>query len=313
MRAYASEEKLTPPHIARFASPRGPTMTAAMSEPLPASIQQDWNFVATRPSARVTLFRIRDRLLRRGPAPAHRVLVSPHEAGEWTLYFIYAPDGALAPAHAFTLDRLRAIGRKLLVVCATPDVGSIPAELPARADALVWKAPPGFDFSAYRIGLDVLATCAPGSDVLVLNDSSFGPLSDPRPALARARWDLTGFTATPNVENHVQSYAFYLRDVTRARVAALAPVLMPAHAYDAFWPVVLNQETRFARVADRTMSVGSLYYVDTASAPDPTLQLALPLLRAGFPFLKRSLLGKLAHLHPREEIEAALRDTGYPL
>ena len=36
------------------------------------------------------------------------------------------------------------------------------------------------------------------------------------------------------------------------------------------------------------------------------LQLALPLAAAGFPFLKRSLLGKLSHVAPREETLATL-------
>ncbi len=279
---------------------------------LPACVERDWTFVPTEPGPRARLLRVRDHLLKRVPAPAHRTVRAPTAAGDWTLYFIYAPDGELAAAHRFTLDRLRALGRRLLVVCAAPGPDGVPAELDGLADALAWKALPGFDFSGYRVGLDLLARHVPGCDVLVLNDSSFGPLADLGPWLARARWDLTGFTATPNIENHIQSYAFHLRAVTPARLDALSSVLMPAHAYDAFWPVVLNQETRLARVASRSMSVGALCYVDTASAPDPTLQLALELVRAGFPFLKRSLCGKLAHLADRAAIEAVLRAAGHP-
>ena len=96
-------------------------------------------------------------------------------------------------------------------------------------------------------------------------------------------------------------------------VAALAPAVSTRFAYDGFKAVVLNQETALARVASRTMSVGAFCYVDSGAAPDPTLQLGLELVRRGFPFLKRSLLGKLAHLHRRAEVEAALRDAGYPI
>ena len=215
--------------------------------------------------------------------------------------------------HRFAIERLRALGRRLMIVCATPDASAIPNEIRAAADALVWKALPGFDFSAYAIGLRVLAEHCPGSDALVLNDSTFGPLVDLAPWLARARWDLTGFTATANVENHIQSYAFHLRGVTLERMKALSPVLPARHAHDNFWSVVLRQETCLARVAARTMSVGSLLYADDPAVQDPTLQLALPLVEAGFPFLKRSLLGKLEHVAPREATLAALAGAGYPV
>ncbi|PAX09224.1 hypothetical protein [Sphingomonas lenta] len=278
-----------------------------------AALRQDWTFAPNKPPWRVQVRRLGQRVLRRVPAPARRVLRSPAGVGAWTIYFVFTPDGLLQAPHRFALDRLRALGRPLLVVCAAPSPADIPADLAAAADALVWKDLPGFDFSAYTAGLATLAEHCPGSDALVLNDSTFGPLVDLAPWLALARWDLTGFTATANVENHIQSYAFHLKGVTPARMRALGPVLMPAHAYDRFWGVVLNQETRFARVASRSMSVGSLLFSDMLEAEDPTLQLALPLVRAGFPFLKRSLLGgKLAHLHPEHEVRDALRAAGYP-
>ncbi len=61
------------------------------------------------------------------------------------------------------------------------------------------------------------------------------------------------------------------------------------------------------------MSVGSFLYSDHAKAEDPMLQLALPIASAGFPFLKRSLLGKLEHVAPREATLATLAAAGYPV
>ena len=289
-------------------------MDIASSPPL-ALLCRDWTFYPTAAPRRIQLIRRIERMRGRIPAPTHELLLAPTKAGSsaWTLYFVYLPDGRLDPAHHFTLDRLRAMGRHVLVVCATPSASMIPEELVRMADALVWKALPGFDFSAYAIGLRALADHCPGCDVLVLNDSTFGPLVDLQPWLARAQWDLTGFTATANVENHIQSYAFYLRGVTPERLAALAKVLPRKHAYDRFWAVVFGQETQFARIADQSMSVGAFLFSDNPEAEDPMLQLALPLIASGFPFLKRSLLGKLAHLAPREDIFAALAATGYPV
>jgi hypothetical protein len=283
------------------------------SSPTLAALQPDWTFSPTAANWKVLVARYRERLRGRVIAPASALIVTPKGDGPWVIYFIYLPAGQLDPSHRFAIERLRALGRQLLVVCATQSAAAIPAELVAAADALVWKALPGFDFSAYALGLRTLAQHCPGSDALVLNDSTFGPLVDLRPWLDRAQWDLTGFTATSNVENHIQSYAFHLRDVTPTRLAELGSVLPATHAFDRFWAVVLWQETRFARTAARTMSVGSFLYADTPEAEDPMLQLALPLASAGFPFLKRSLLGKLSHIAPREETLATLAATGYPV
>jgi hypothetical protein len=288
-------------------------MMDLMSSPRLAALQPDWTFTPTAAPWRVQIARHRERLRGRVAAPASEVLVPPKGEGAWIVYFVYLPEGRLDPAHRFALDRLRALGRRLLVVCAATNAAAIPAELSRAADALLWKALPGFDFSAYALGLRSLAEHCPGSDALVLNDSTFGPLVDFRPWLDRARWDLTGFTATSNVENHVQSYAFHLRDVTPKRLGALTSVMPRRHAFNHFWAVVLWQETRFARVAAKSMSVGSFLYADTPEIEDPTLQVALPLVAAGFPFLKRSLLGKLSHVAEREETLATLAAVGYPV
>ena len=280
-----------------------------MTEPL----VHDWTYApGPRAPWRVLVRRLNARLRKRVPAPAHAWIVPPSGAGAWTCWFVYLPDGVLTPAHRFTLDRLRRLDRKLLVVCATPDAAMIPADFAAAADALAWKDMPGFDFSAYALGLHGIARHAPGSDVFVLNDSIYGPFVDLASFLAAARWDLTGFTATANVENHVQSYAFHLKDVTPARMAALASVLPQGWAYDRFWDVVLGQETRFARVAARSMSVGAFRYAPPGGVEDPTLGLALPLLDDGMPFLKRSLVGKLAHLDPDGHAADALARLGHP-
>lgn len=286
-------------------------MDLIAADPALAALTRAWDYRAATPSPRLRLRRLRERLSRGAP-PASQVLVPPVGGGWWSLYFIYSPEGCLAPAHDFTLARLAALGR-ILVVCAAPGPEQVPAALRARADALVWKDLPGFDFSAFAVGLDAIAEHVPGSNVLVLNDSVFGPLVDLEPWLAQARWDLTGFTATVNVEEHVQSYAWILRGVTPARLRALAPALSTQFAYDRFWGVVLNQETRLAATAARSMQVGAMLHAGPDAVADPTLDLALPLVRAGFPFLKRSLLGKLSDRADRGEVLDALAAAGHPL
>jgi len=135
----------------------------------------------------------------------------------------------------------------ILVVCSCADGRRMLADLPGPCDALLWKAMPGYDFSACTLALRHLRHLShpsPGADVIVMNDSVFGPFTPLRPVLEISRWDLTGFTASNELTNHVQSYAFCLRGVTLARMA---------------------------RVAARAMMVGALWVSDATRVLNPTL------------------------------------------
>ncbi len=273
-----------------------------------------WAYVPSRAPLAIQSKRMGIRLLRRRPFPATRVLAPVDRAPLWAIYFVWLPDGRLTDHHRFTLAQLSTFGFWCMVVCATPRPEDVPGEL-ADADALVWKALPGYDFSAYATGLEAIAASSPGADVLLLNDAVYGPFADPSPVLRSAPWALTGFTASVDeYENHLQSYALFLRVVTPARVAALAPGLTTRFAYGGFSDVVLEQETRLTRMAARSMSVGALYFNPPGSGlADPMVHVPLELVRAGFPFLKRSLAGRLQALCPPDALAAVLREIRCPV
>ena len=130
----------------------------------------------------------------------------------------------------------------------------------------------------------------------MLNDSILGPFEDLETIMRDARWDLTAFTASSAFENHVQSFAFLLRDVTHRRLDHLSSVLSPYLTFGRFDGVVNCLETRLARVAARRMRVGALWFCDERGREDAPLFRPLELLADGFPFLKKSLLGKHARL-----------------
>lgn len=246
--------------------------------------------------------------LQRAPASAVLKPVTPHP--RWTLYFVFTPDGQLTTAHRFTLAKLKTLDRRLLVVCAAPAVGDVPAELHETADALYWKALPGYDFSAYALGLHAIARRSSGADVFVMNDSVYGPFDDIAGILAAPRWDLTGFTASSERQNHIQSYAFHLRNVTRARMRDLRSVFYRHLSLSDVNAVIRLQEVRFASVAARTMTVGSLWFDSTGA--NPSLDTPIELLDDGFLFVKRSLEGKYAHQINPDELQERLAAFGHP-
>jgi len=219
----------------------------------------------------------------------------------------------MLPNHHFTLGRLRDMGLSVLVVCATGQRGVVPEGLRAYADALVWKDLPGYDFSAYALALHQVARYSPGANVLVLNDSVFGPFADLRPYALRPRWDLLGFTASSTGENHFQSYAFVVAGLDEQRIQRLGAPFSERVAYTRAGDVILCQELRFARLAARHMSAGAAWYSDGSQVSDPMLMRPVELCREGFPFVKKSLLGKFACFQPPGLIRDLLVEHGHPV
>lgn len=274
-------------------------------------IERDWRYAPSRIGHYTRYLRLTAIGRRRG-FPASATIAAPFPAARWRLYFMYLPDGRIGAAHRYTLARLRTQGARLLVVVASPGRdAALEAELVGLADALIWKELAGFDFSAYALGIAAIARRSPGASLFAMNDSVLGPFGDLDRLLARARWDLTGLTASSRIENHIQSYAFHLASVTPRTLDALRPVLSQRHAYDRYADVIYAQETRLARIAARRLSVGALWYTDHPLG-DPSLYAATTLLDEGYPFIKRKLLSEHRRLYPAGRIEAILRLHDHP-
>ncbi len=256
------------------------------------SMLSTWRYVSTRPPILIKAWRARHlTALRRAPRSVILTPITP--APRWTLFFAFCPDGKASDDQRETMALLRRLGRPICLVCASLDTAMIPPALAAHADAMIWKATDGWDFSAYALGLHAIAAGSAGADVLVMNDSIAGPFGDFAAMIDDAPWELTGFTASGIAEDHVQTYAFHLAAVTPTRLAALRTVLLPRWSFATFSGVVAWQETRLARVAARTMTVGAYWY----DAGDPAINQPFALADAGFPFVKQSLSGKFAECY----------------
>lgn len=277
---------------------------------IPGLVHQ-WDFVAS--DTRRWRYCIKAWLRRASRFPSWQELKPLVPKRRWIVYFMYCPNGQIEPYHRFALERLHVSDGGLLVVCAAPSATAIPQEARHFADALYWKALPGYDFSAYTLALRRIASRSPHADVFVMNDSVFGPFQSIEGIFSSAHWDLSGFTASSAIENHIQSYAFVLKNVTIRTMNCLLPVLFPLAAFSDFEDVVRVQETRFARVASARMSVGANWFSSVGEVVDPTLTGPLELLNYGHPFLKRSLLGKHKGFQSEELICEALIRLGCPI
>lgn len=272
----------------------------------------NWDFVANPVSFRLRKHYIKLFLTGMKKQPAFRILKAVYPQPRWLVYFIYAPAGSLSPSHYYTVSRLRDSGISLLVVCAAKTPLDVPPDVYKFADALIWKSLSGFDFSAYKLALSAIGKKSPHSDVYVQNDSVFGPFSDIKGDFENLKWGLTGYTASCEESNHIQSYAFFMRDVCFLKIAKLSTIFFPLVAFNSFQNVVDLQELRFSRVAARHMKVGAFWY-EQDRAINPVLVKPFELIDAGFPFLKKALLGKNAKFQRTDEVKARLYELNHPV
>lgn len=286
-------------------------MPTELVKPVPGA-QTYWPYEPSTPRLEIVIRRWLARRTRQHP-PAWKLLKAPAKSGSWFLYFMYLPEGELLPQHRFTLERLAQENAQLMVVCACPLNHPVLVELGQQSDALCWKDAGGFDFSGYAIGLSELAKRVPGSDVMVLNDSMLGPFSPLVPFIEQAPWRLTGLSASALEENHLQSFAFVVRNLNADFVKAVGPAISTAWCYNASGAVILLQETRLARVARPHMTVGAFWYTDGSRHQDLCLNCPEHMLNAGFPLLKRSLFGKFARsFQEPAAMQALLERLGHP-
>ena len=304
--------------------------------PRPEQLRRDWSFIPSTPSLRFRMMRLASTRRARN-FPRWRMLRPVTPAARWNCLFLFCPQRTLDDIQHRILEAVRALRGRLLVVVALPEDATTPPSL-AVADALAIKELAGFDFSAYRIALALVAERSPGALAYLQNDSVMGPLGDVDALVEGAPWNLTGFVASRAVENHISSFAFAIRPVTPDRLALLAPALPGDRCYDAFGDVVAMQETRLARIAARGGTVGAYWYMDDAPPEptlagalarragivdhpppvldlrgDPTLGMPLELLRQGFPFVKRSLFSKFGGGPDTGALTDLLRVEGWPL
>ncbi|MCC5869129.1 MAG: hypothetical protein JJU27_11485 [Gammaproteobacteria bacterium] len=276
------------------------------------SLELMWDFVPSAGGTFVHPWRRLTGIFHARRRPAHQVIRELTAKESWLVYFAYLPDSTIGPHHLFSLARLRDLGRPVFVICATPSTGRVPPEFLDYSDALYWKHVSGYDFSAYTLAIESIAEHSTGASALFMNDSMYGPFCDLCPFIDSSPWALSGFTGSGSQENHIQSYSFILKSIDDIRVTQLRSVLYKHFSFSHVDPVISLQELRLARVAARAMPVGAFWYGDGTLIDDPCLRRPFELLAAGFPYLKRSLLGKMAKFQSVEQTREILTRFNHP-
>jgi lipopolysaccharide biosynthesis protein len=128
------------------------------------------------------------------------------------LWVHWEPSGHVSRADLGMLRHLRHLNYAVVAVMNRDDGGdpTVTQALAGVADVILQRPNVGYDFAGFRDGLLWVRTqLAVGAELLLLNNSTYGPFGSLAPLLAeadRARGDVWALTGSLEVEPHVQSY-----------------------------------------------------------------------------------------------------------
>jgi lipopolysaccharide biosynthesis protein len=137
----------------------------------------------------------------------------------------YDPEGVVDEYVVRLVKALREVCDLLVFVSASP--GLLPSNVHVDADLVIVRENRGFDFSSWKAGLDAVPHWDRFDEIVLCNDSVYGPLSSLSGAfdtMASDRCDFWGITDNREIDHHIQSYFVVFR----------APVIR-SEAFRCFW------------------------------------------------------------------------------
>ncbi|WP_185982737.1 rhamnan synthesis F family protein [Aureimonas mangrovi] len=261
-----------------------------------------WSSRAT-PGARADSARIVT--VRRGAVGRRNALVVTHSG-----------NGFIRPHTARLVRALKDIGYAIhLVVAADVMEVEFPRELRSACDSIFVRENVGFDFAAWAHVWALMPQLYQSEEVLLTNDSIFGPLDTERMTnmqrrIDRLDLDVVGLTSNWEHALHLQSYYLVLKRAA-LRSAALPEFLCSVVNHPNKDHVIRDYETTFSpRMRRAGLRVGELFppYRDNRN---PSIWDWSRLIDDGFPFIKMALVsGENRDLFP-EDIWTYLRSNGH--
>lgn len=136
--------------------------------------------------------------------------------GKLCLFASYDPHGLVDPYVFRLLDMVYDQGYQVVFVTGAPSLTSEDlSELQKRCVRVVRKKNVGWDFGSWKIASEQVDHLSSYSEVLLLNDSIYGPLTDPGLVFQQIAQDqesdVIGLTDSWEVGWHLQSYFLVLR------------------------------------------------------------------------------------------------------
>lgn len=224
---------------------------------------------------------------------------------ELCLFVTHATQPTLKPHVVTHVEHLLEAGFGVALIVNTDlDLDTIRVEpgLLSRLDACHVRENAGFDFAAWAHGWSLCGAPTDLQRLLLVNDSIVGPLSSPAFAamIQRLRLsgaDVVGLTESIQTRHHLQS--FFLAFGQRAlQSATVLSVLEHMYALPTKEMVIDVYETRLTqRLRNAGLSVEALFpaMTDDRWSSNDTFYHWADLIRAGFPFIKTSVLPRVAH------------------
>jgi len=124
----------------------------------------------------------------------------------------YDRDGIIDPYVIVAAKEYRRFADTLALISVSTRV--LPTELHGVVDYFIPRDNVGYDFGSWRAGLETIGTLSDFDEIICVNDSVYGPLFDPAPAITSPQHrdaDFWGMTISAQIEPHVQSWFFAMR------------------------------------------------------------------------------------------------------
>lgn len=139
------------------------------------------------------------------------------EMNRLLLYVHFNKFGYISPHVLFQLDQMRPLYSKVLLISNSPlpDNYHEQLEMPGLVDGVLSRENSGFDFAAWRDGMQEIgwSKVTDFDSVTLMNDTCFGPIWDFESSFLKMElddqvdfWGLTNFRETKEFSEHLQSY-----------------------------------------------------------------------------------------------------------
>ncbi|MDR2197907.1 MAG: rhamnan synthesis F family protein [Deltaproteobacteria bacterium] len=227
----------------------------------------------------------------------------------------YDPDGIVDPYVGYFSKRLRKTGYSV-VLCSGNDI-VMDEKLRELFDAVIYRNSLGLDFTSWKAAFNLLPSLFEAEEVLLTNDSFFGPIGSLDPlygAMNPVKCDFWGVIESPMFRPHAQSFYIVLRENALAHRAFrdfLDSISLSANRKNS-----VNLETTFTQWLISNGLAGAVRF-PLSSYVHPKYSnhtFSTAFLKTGhFPFVKRKMIFNNPYAALLQDLPDALSGNDYPL